>query len=224
MGPKRWVAKNPGRSDPTLGRMIEFVRGKIHSRDAGRLVLDIGSLGLAIDVPGSVALEAGPLGKEIELHTQLLVREDAMQLVGFASDTQKRMFQALTSVSGIGPKVALKVLGEIEPGELAGAIVRGDTVRLTKLPGVGKKTAEVLVAHLRDAMGKSTGAGKLPALVSLQTPGAKPGTPDPGSDAVLALQALGVDPVRARNAVAATLAMGASLDTSQLVAESLRRL
>ena len=202
--------------------MIEFVRGKVVSRDAGRVVVDIGPLGLAVDVPASVALEAPAPGQEIRLHTQFLVREDAMQLVGFSSDTQKRMFQALTSVSGIGPKVALRVLGEIDPGELAGAIVRGDVARLTRLPGVGKKTAEVLVAHLRDAMGKGHG-GKtsLPVL----RPSAPAGPASASDDALLALQALGVDAVRSRAAVAAALeALGAEADTSRLVAEALRRL
>ena len=202
--------------------MIEFVRGKVVSREVGRLVVDIGPLGLGIDVPASVALGAPAPGQEIQLHTQFLVREDAMQLVGFATDTQKKMFLALTSVSGIGPKVALRVLGEIEPGELAGAIVRGDVVRLTKLPGVGKKTAEVLVAHLRDAMGKTTGTKSSPLL---KLPA---GTSAPASscdDAILALQALGLDSLRARAAVtAAQSALGPESDTSTLVAEALRRL
>jgi Holliday junction DNA helicase RuvA len=152
-----------------------------------------------------------------------LVREDALQLVGFSSDTQKRMFQALTSVSGIGPKVALRVLGEIDPGELAAAIVRGDVLRLTKLPGVGKKTAEVLVAHLRDAMGKSTGAS--PKGTPLRLSAGPAGAPDPTSDAILALQALGVDALRARSAVlaAAESIEGGTTDTSRLVGEALRR-
>ncbi len=204
--------------------MIEFVRGKVHAREPGRLVIDMGALGLAVDVPASVALEAPPPGKEIHLHTQLLVREDALQLVGFSSDTQKRMFQALTSVSGIGPKVALKALGEIDPGELAGAIVRGDIARLTRLPGIGKKTAEVLVAHLRDAMGKSAKGSPLPVIPA--PAGASGAAPSSSSDAVLALQALGLDANRAATAVAkAAEALGESAhDTSRLVAEALKRL
>ena len=201
--------------------MIEFVRGKVHAREVGRLVVDIGAVGLAVDVPVSVALSAPAPGQEIHLHTHLLVREDALQLVGFATDTQKRMFQALTSVSGIGPKVALKVLGEIDPGELAAAIVRGDVARLTKLPGLGKKTAEVLVAHLRDAMGKSAGTpkGAPIRLASLPT-----GPADPANDAILALQALGVDALRARSAVLAAAEAMEGADTSKLVGEALRRL
>lgn len=205
--------------------MIEFVRGKVHAREPGRLVIDIGPLGLSVDVPASVALQAPPPGEAIVLQTQFLVREDAMQLVGFASDLQKRMFNSLTSVSGIGPKVALKVLGEIDPGELAGAIVRGDVARLTKLPGIGKKTAEVLVAHLRDAMGKSSKAGHLP-VIPAPASGSVATVPSAHADAVLALQALGLDAARASASVAKALeALGeAPFDTSRLVAEALRRI
>lgn len=202
-------------------KMIEFVRGKVHARENGRVVVDVGMLGLAVDVPVSVSLEAPAPGQEIHLHTHLLVREDALQLVGFSSDTQKRMFQALTSVSGIGPKVALKVLGEIDPGELAAAIVRGDVARLTRLPGVGRKTAEVLVAHLRDAMGKSAGTHKgAPARLAVLSPGPA----SPTNDAILALQALGVDPLRARTAVLAAAETMEGAETSLLVGEALRRL
>ena len=202
--------------------MIEFVRGRIVSREPTRLVLDIGPMGLGIDVPGSVSLTAGATGSECTLHTLLLVREDALQLVGFSTDTQKKMFQALTSVSGIGPKVALRVLGEIEPHDLAGTIVRGDTARLTKIPGIGKKTADVLVAHLRDAMAKST-TGKAAPRAALLPNGPAPSGGN-ASDAILALQALGLDPVRAevsvRNAVAE---LGPDAATATLVAKALQR-
>lgn len=201
--------------------MIEFVRGRIVAREPTRLVLDIGPMGLGIDVPASVSLTAGATGSECTLHTLLLVREDALQLVGFATDTQKRMFQALTSVSGVGPKVALRVLGEIEPHDLAEAIVRGDTPRLTKVSGIGKKTAEVLVAHLRDAMAKSTGkplSRTAPVLASSPVGGGNV------QDAILALQALGMDPARSESAVrAASAELGPDVETSRLVAQALRK-
>lgn len=201
--------------------MIEFVRGRIVAREPTRLVLDIGPMGLGIDVPASVSLTAGATGTECTLHTLLLVREDALQLVGFATDTQKRMFQALTSVSGVGPKVALRVLGEIEPHDLAEAIVRGDTPRLTKVSGIGKKTAEVLVAHLRDAMAKSTGkplSRTAPVLASTPVGGGNV------QDAILALQALGMDPARSESAVrAASAELGPDVETSRLVAQALRK-
>lgn len=203
--------------------MIEFVRGKTHSLQPGRIVVDLGAVGLAIDVPTSLVGRVGGPGEAVELRTHLLVREDALQLVGFESDIQKQMFLSLTSVSGIGPKVALKLLGEIEPSDLAGAIVAGDIPRLTRLPGVGKKTAEVLVAHLRDAMGKSRG---LPSRNSTPALSAAPAASGGGQDALLALQALGADPQRARSAMEKALADHPEIaqDTSRLVAESLRRL
>lgn len=206
--------------------MIEFVRGKVHAREPGRLVIDIGPMGLAVDVPASVALQAPAPGENIVLQTHFLVREDAMQLVGFSSDLQKRMFLSLTSVSGIGPKVALKALGEIEPGELAGAIVRGDVARLTKLPGIGKKTAEVLVAHLRDAMGKSAKSGSIPVLASNNGSATALTVHSTNADAVLALQALGLDAARANLAVAKAeeALQGTEFDTSKLVSEALRRI
>ncbi|HNY29851.1 MAG TPA: Holliday junction branch migration protein RuvA [Fibrobacteria bacterium] len=206
--------------------MIEFVRGKILAVQPGRVVVDVGPMGLGVDVPSSVAASAGTrLGAEIQLHTHLLVREDALQLVGFATDVQKQMFLSLTSVSGIGPKVALKLLGEIDPGELAAAIVRGDVARLTQLPGLGKKTAEVLVAHLRDAIAKGKVAGLKPGPRSSSLPAGMPTTVQ-GNEALLALQALGADPARARAALDKALAEcpGIEGDTSRQVAESLRRL
>lgn len=206
--------------------MIEFVRGRIVSREATRLVLDIGPLGLGVDVPASTALTAGAMGDECTLHTLLLVREDALQLVGFSTDTQKRLFQALTSVSGVGPKVALRVLGEIEPHDLAAAIVRGDTARLVKIPGIGKKTAEVLVAHLKDAMGKSPAGKASPSAVPLRAAsGASLALPAGArADAVLALQALGLEPAQAEAAVLTALEeLGPDADVSRLVAQALQR-
>lgn len=202
--------------------MIEFVKGRIVSREPTRLVLDIGPMGIGIDVPSSVSLTAGATGSECTLHTLLLVREDAMQLVGFATDTQKRMFQALTSVSGVGPKVALRVLGEIEPPDLAASIVHGDVARLTKIPGIGKKTAEVLVAHLRDAMAKSTTGKAVPRTSSVSVGPAPSG--GNAQDAILALQALGLDPARAEASVRSAAAeLGGDADTARLVAKALQR-
>lgn len=203
--------------------MIDFVRGKVVARDAGHVVVDIGNVGLGVDVPQSVALRAGSGGETVTLFTQLVVREDAMNLVGFSTELQRRMFQALTSVTGIGTKVALKALGEVEPEELAAAIVRGDVRRLTALPGIGKKTAEVLIATLRDTMGKMSISAP-----ALQVAGISPGAPAPAGaerDAILALQALGMNEALALAAVQGALGrLGAQADTAALVSEALRRM
>lgn len=201
--------------------MIDFVRGRVAQVHESRLVLEVAGIGLGIDVPASVAAKAPTTGSEMLLHTELVVREDALQLVGFASPEQRQLYRSLTSVSGIGPKVALKALGGMEPEELAGAIVRGDVASLTRLPGIGKKTAQVLVASLTDAMSKLRIApvGKATAAIGLPPPIASR-----AEDARLALQALGMEEGRAREALARALsALGAQAETAQLVTEALRR-
>lgn len=199
--------------------MIDFVRGLVATSSETRVVLDVHGIGYGIDVPASVAALAQP-GKEILLHTELLVREDAMQLVGFATLQQRQLFRSLTSVSGIGPKVALKALGSIEPEELAGAIVQGDVTRLTRLPGVGKKTAQVLVATLADSMAKLrpslSGSGPKPSVALARTTAV--------DDALLALLALGMDETRARAALSRSLeSLGPEAATANLVTLALRQ-
>ncbi|MEN9353977.1 MAG: hypothetical protein RL318_1302 [Fibrobacterota bacterium] len=202
--------------------MIDFVKGTVAHKSETRITLDVHGLGMGIDVPASVA-ESAIVGREQLLHTELLVREDALQLVGFATTQQRQLFRNLTSVSGIGPKVALKALGSIEPEELAGAIVRGDLTRLTRLPGVGKKTAQVLVATLADTMAKLR-----PSLAAAGTPQHPATTPLPRSsavdDALLALMALGMDENRARQSLArASETLGATAETPALVTLALRQ-
>jgi len=201
--------------------MIDFVRGRVAQVHESRLVLEVAGIGLGIDVPASVAAQAPAMGSEMLLHTELVVREDALQLVGFASPEQRQLYRSLTSVSGIGPKVALKALGGMEPEELAGAIVRGDVASLTRLPGIGKKTAQVLVASLTDAMSKLRLA---PSGKATAPTGAHPPIASRAEDARLALQALGMEEGRAREALARALeALGSQAETAQLVTEALRR-
>lgn len=200
--------------------MIDFVRGQVAFLSESRIVLDVHGMGMGVDVPASVAAKAVP-GQDMLLHTELLVREDAMQLVGFATVQQRQLFRSLTSVSGIGPKVALKALGSIEPEELAGAIVHGDVTRLTRLPGIGKKTAQVLVATLADSMAKLR-----PSLGNATgTPASAPlARTTAVDDALLALMALGMDETRARQSLArAVEALGLDATTAHLVTSALRQ-
>lgn len=202
--------------------MIDFVRGRVAQVHESRLVLEVAGIGFGIDVPASVAAQAPAVGNEMLLHTELVVREDALQLVGFASPEQRQLYRSLTSVSGIGPKVALKALGGMEPEELAGAIVRGDVTSLTRLPGIGKKTAQVLVASLTDAMSKLriVPSGK----TAISNEGAHSPIASRAEDARLALQALGMEEGRARDALARALeVLGSQAETAQLVTEALRR-
>jgi Holliday junction DNA helicase RuvA len=117
--------------------------------------VDIGGVGYDVSVPLSTFYTAGDPGAEISLRVHTHVREDQIALFGFASALELAVFERLIAVSGIGPKLALSVLSGIESRELITAVQRGDIARLTRIPGVGKKTAERIVIELRDRLPKT---------------------------------------------------------------------
>ncbi len=137
--------------------MIAHLRGRLLDRQPTRLVIDVGGIGLEVLVPLATAQEAGEPGAEVSLHTVLVVREESLTLYGFSVEDQRRLFLKLTGVSGIGPKLALNALSGSPPGELVRAIRERDLAFLTRLPGIGKKTAERLALELKDALGEVAG-------------------------------------------------------------------
>ena len=134
--------------------MIEFLRGRIASKEPARLVIDVGGVGLGVDVSLRTSEKVGVEGDPIELMTHMHVREEALELYGFHDGAEKALFLKLLSVSGIGPRLALRILSAVTPQQLAGFIRNGDVRSLTALKGVGKKTAEVLIATLRNSVAK----------------------------------------------------------------------
>ncbi len=132
--------------------MIAHLAGTLFHKQVQRLVVDVGGVGYELQVPLSTLYVVGEPGSTVSLHVHTHVREDAIQLFGFATAPELALFDRLIGVSGIGPKLALAVLSGIEPPELARAIRQGDVARLTGIPGVGKKTAERLVVELRDRL------------------------------------------------------------------------
>ena len=132
--------------------MIAHLSGTLLEKHVQRLVLDVGGVGYDVAVPLSTFYGVGEPGARVALRIHTHVREDALQLFGFATALELTLFERLISVSGIGPKVALSVLSGIEPEPLVRAIRSGDVVRLVKIPGVGKKTAERLIVELRDRL------------------------------------------------------------------------
>ena len=132
--------------------MIAHLRGRVLEKHPNRLIVDVGGVGYDLAVPLSTYYTAGEPGAEIALRVHTHVREDQLALYGFATPLELVVFERLIGVSGIGPKLALAVLSGIEPRELVGAIERGDIVRLTRIPGVGKKTAERISVELRDRL------------------------------------------------------------------------
>lgn len=156
--------------------MIAFLRGRVLEKSLSRVILDVGGVGYDVAVPLSTFYSAGDVGADIALRVHTHVREDQLALFGFATALELAMFERLIAISGIGPKLALAVLSGMEPRELAGAIQRGDIARLTRIPGVGKKTAERMVVELRDQLAK--------ALKGLEGAAASAMPADAASDAV----------------------------------------
>ena len=132
--------------------MIAHLSGQLREKAIQRVVVDVGGVGYDVQVPLSTMYTVGDSGAAISLRIHTHVREDAIQLFGFATALELQLFERLIAVNGIGPKLALAVLSGIEPAELVRAVRDGDVVRLTTIPGVGKKTAERIMMELRDKL------------------------------------------------------------------------
>jgi holliday junction DNA helicase RuvA len=141
--------------------VISFLDGEVVEKGANRVVLGVGGVGYEVLVPTSVVSKLPGVGKPARLHTRLVVREDSMTLYGFAATEQRDLFDLLTGVTGVGPKVALAFLSVLQPAALTRAIVDGDAVALTVVPGVGRKVAQRVVLDLREKLGGD--AAELPA-------------------------------------------------------------
>jgi Holliday junction DNA helicase RuvA len=135
--------------------MIAYLRGRVLEKQPSRVIVDVSGVGYDVSVPLSTFYTAGEPGAEITLRIHTHVREDQLALYGFATVLELAVFERLIGVSGIGPRLALAVLSGMEPRELTAAIERGDLARLTRIPGVGKKTAERIVVELRDRLPKA---------------------------------------------------------------------
>jgi Holliday junction DNA helicase RuvA len=135
--------------------MIYRLRGTLVEKDTEGVVLDVGGVGYRSSASLATLRALPSLGEECVIHTRLVVREDAMLLFGFAEREERAAFDALTAVSKIGPKLALSVLSSMTPPEISEAVARGDVIKFSSVPGLGKKTAERLVLELK---GKSLAA------------------------------------------------------------------
>lgn len=138
--------------------MIASIRGTVLSVQLDRCVLETGGVGVLVHATPS-ALAGLRRGQEGMLHTELVVREDSLTLYGFDSDEARRLFLTVQTVSGVGPRLALAVLATLEPDELVRSLGTGDIKSLTRVPGIGKRTAERMVLELRDKVGPVPSAG-----------------------------------------------------------------
>jgi Holliday junction DNA helicase RuvA len=142
--------------------MISHLRGALLEKNPNLVVVDVHGVGYEVTIPVSVYSSLPAIGTDVALYIHTHVREDALSLFGFVSSAEKALFEKLISVSGIGPKLAVTALSGLAAADLIAAIQNGAIEQLTKIPGVGKKTAERMVLELRDKLG-SIGAPARPA-------------------------------------------------------------
>lgn len=169
--------------------MIARLTGTILEKQPPALVLDVGGVGYELEAPMSTFYQLPAQGERISLFTHLVVREDAQLLYGFWREADRQLFRALLKVSGIGAKIALAVLSSMNLDEFSLCIQAGDTASLTRIPGIGKKTAERLVIEMRDRLAKlDMPANLMPQLALGNSP------QNASSEAQSALIALGYKP------------------------------
>ncbi|GAA0911193.1 Holliday junction branch migration protein RuvA [Rothia nasimurium] len=186
--------------------MIGRLRGTLISKQPPSLLVEVGGVGYDVDAPMSTIYDLPATGKEVILLIHYAVKEDGVSLYGFMHEAERAMFRNLLKVSGIGAKIALAVLSGVSTDELSRLVHTGDVVALTKIPGIGKKTAERMVVELRDRV-DATGV-RLPVSTSA---GAAP--LDPAGEATVALQQLGYKPPEALRLVTKVSAEGDTAET-----------
>jgi holliday junction DNA helicase RuvA len=166
--------------------VIGFLRGQILQRQPPHLLIDVRGVGYEVEAPMSTFYDLPDTGAEVLLYTHLVVREDAHILFGFGTETERRLFRALIRVNGVGPRLALTILSGISVDSFVRSVRDNDTAALTRLPGIGKKTAERLVVEMRDRLDEA-GASKSAGMAIM----------NPREEALSALVSLGYKPQEA---------------------------
>lgn len=167
--------------------LIDSVTGEVTHTSKEYVVVNVGGIGLRIFAPRTV-MEIAQVGRIVTIYTNLIVREDALSLYGFASEEERALFDTLTSVTGVGPKMGMSILSTLSVDQLRAAVMRDEAAVLTRVPGVGKKTAEKIVFELKSKMGDTV----LTGLTVMD---------DTDSDVLAALTALGYSIVEAQSAI-----------------------
>ncbi len=199
--------------------MITFLQGKLIESLPTQVVVEVNGIGYEVLMPLSSFDKLPPIGGGVKLLTQLIVREDAHVLYGFATPAERDLFRLLINhVSGIGPKTALNILSGMNVVAFRGAVANSDVKSLSQISGVGKKTAERIVVELRDKIGAAGALEAASAKHSLSPDDQKT------NDATLALMALGFKQIEAHDAVRAALTMlGSTATVEQLVRACLKK-
>lgn len=200
--------------------MIAHLTGTILAKLPNGVVIDVGGVGYEVVIPVSTFYELGEVGALVSLRVHTHVREDAIQLFGFRTGREKDLFLRLTSVSGIGPKLAITFLSGIIPDDLIAAIRSNDLARLTSIPGVGRKTAERVVIELRDKIGQLA----LPGEDEVATVAAVASIDATRDDVVSALVSLGYQKAQAEKVVARVLEQETDRSIEHVLRQALKLL
>jgi len=192
--------------------LIGRIRGTLLQKEPPAMLVDVGGIGYELEAPMTTFYDLPPAGSEVTLYTHLVVREDAHLLFGFSRVSQRSLFRSLLKVNGIGPRVALAILSGMNEDEFALCVSSEDITRITKVPGIGKKTAERLVVEMRDKV--ETSDSRATSMAS--------GTAvaDPATEAVSALMALGYKGNEASRLVRNV--SGENLTTEDIIRQALR--
>jgi holliday junction DNA helicase RuvA len=181
-------------------RMIGRLKGILVYKQPPWLMIDVHGVGYELEAPMSTFYDLPEVGREVVLFTHYAQKEDSVALYGFLRESERRLFRDLQKVSGIGAKIALAVLSGVPVDEFARLVQAGDVTALTRIPGIGKKTAERMVVELRDRAADLAGGGV--AVIGAGVPA------DPQSEALVALQQLGYKPAEAQRMVRDAAAAG----------------
>jgi Holliday junction DNA helicase RuvA len=199
--------------------LIAHITGKLIHKQPNAVIVDVGGVGYELTVPLSTFYDLGEAGTEVSLRVHTHVREDALQLFGFRTEREKKLFLLLVTVSGIGPKLAVTVLSGLSAEELVQAIRAGNLAKLVGIPGVGKKTAERMLLELKDKAAAILPPGlEEPSGTVAQTGDAM------REDVISALVNLGYQKAQAEKAVAAVLKDSPEANFTMTLKQSLRTL
>lgn len=194
--------------------MYEFIRGKMIQSIPSKAIVDVGGVGYGLVISLKTFQKLPNIGAEVFFYVSHIVREDGHYLYGFLSLDDKKLFEQLISISGVGPKTAIGILGHVDIGDFQIAVVQGNAALLSKLPGIGKKTSERLIIELKDKFSHSTSSASLPSGVQGNTVSA---------DAISALINLGYHPLEAQKAIKKVLSLHEKEPTlSELISGALR--
>jgi holliday junction DNA helicase RuvA len=199
--------------------MIGHLRGRLAAKHPPQLLIDVGGVGYEVEAPMSTFYGLPAVGAEVSLHTHLVVREDAHVLFGFGTERERSLFRELIKVSGVGPRIALGILSGVSVDDFHRCIESNDAASLTRVPGIGRKTAERLIIEMRDRL-KALAGASFDVKGSHRVGGGGAGAPSPQAEAFSALVSLGYKPAEVTRLL--QKADATAVTTEDLIRQALR--